>query len=168
VKHWYAVYTKPRNEHDAQHQLDNQGFETCLPLICLKKRRRSRWQEVVEPLFTRYLFIKADPNVQSVAPVRSTLGVVDLVRFGTEIRPVPEAVIERLRRSAVSEAGTPSRRTPLFRKGDKVFVTDGPFQGLEAVFQEPSGERRALILLELMGRLNRLQIGIDSLSPRDR
>jgi transcriptional antiterminator RfaH len=165
VKQWCAVYTKPRNEHEAQRQLENQGFETCLPLICVQKKRRDRWQEVVEPLFSRYLFIRTDPSVQSIAPVRSTFGVVHLVRFGGEIRPVPEAVIEQLRSAARGNPGDPPRRTPLFMPGERVCVTDGPFRGLAAVFQEPSGERRALILLDLLGRANRLHIGIDSLIP---
>jgi transcriptional antiterminator RfaH len=165
VKQWYAVYTKPRNEQQAQRQLENQGFETCLPLICVQKKRRNRWQKVVEPLFARYLFIMADPSVQSIAPVRSTLGVVDLVRFGTKIQPVPETVIEQLRASASDDPSTLPKRTPVFKQGDRVRVTDGPFQGLEAVFQEPSGARRALILLEFLGRISGLHIGIDSLSP---
>lgn len=166
MKQWFAVYTKPRNEQEARCQLESQGFETCLPLIRVQKKRRNSWQEIVEPLFSRYLFIRADPSLQSIAPVRSTLGVVDLVRFGTEIRPVPETVIEKLRASAGGDAGVPPQRDPLFKQGDRVSVTDGPFQGLEAIFQEPSGERRALILLELLGRINRLRIGIDSLSPQ--
>jgi transcriptional antiterminator RfaH len=56
----------------------------------------------------------------------------------------------------------------LFCKGDRVSITEGPFEGLAAIFQEPSGERRALILLELMGTTTRLQIGIDSLSCENR
>jgi transcriptional antiterminator RfaH len=79
--------------------LRRQAFDTYLPLIRLPKRRRGKWEEVIEPLFPRYLFLHIDASVVSVAPIRSTRGVVGLVRFGEMPVPVPEAVIDFLRRT---------------------------------------------------------------------
>ena len=39
---------------------------------------------VVEPVFPRYLFVRLDFGVTNLAPIRSTLGVSDLVRFGEQ------------------------------------------------------------------------------------
>ena len=94
---WYAVHARPRQEAVAELNLERQGYHTYLPKIRLRKRRRDKWTKVVEPLFPRYLFIRVDPNRQSLAPVRSTLGVAGLVRFGQLLRPVPDGVIAYLK-----------------------------------------------------------------------
>lgn len=86
---WYTVQSKPRQEAVAAEHLLRQGYETYLPQIRLKKHRRKQWVDVTEPLFLRYLFIKVDADQQSLAPVRSTVGVAGLVRFGHLLRPVP-------------------------------------------------------------------------------
>ena len=90
---WYAVQTKPRQEGTAALNLQRQHFHTYLPKIRLRKRRRQQWHKVVEPLFPGYLFIKVAPGEQSTAPVRSTLGVVGLVRFGSQLQSVPPQII---------------------------------------------------------------------------
>ena len=67
---WYAVQTKPRKEAIAELHLRRQHFETYLPKVLLRKRRRAKWTKVVEPLFPRYLFIRVDPEESSLAAVR--------------------------------------------------------------------------------------------------
>jgi len=51
-----------------------------------------------------------------------------------------------------------------FNQGDKVRLIAGPFAGIEAVFDMPRGEDRAQVLLELMGKVQRLMVGLDDLS----
>ena len=75
MTNWYAVQTKPRQELVAEQNLQRQGFVTYLPRIRLRKRKRNKLVDAVEPLFPRYLFIHVDPDQDSLAPVRSTLGV---------------------------------------------------------------------------------------------
>ena len=57
---WYAVHSKPKQEHRALENLQNQGFEAWLPMLALEKLRRGRLAQVVEPMFSRYLFIRMD------------------------------------------------------------------------------------------------------------
>ena len=42
-------------------------------------------------------------------------------------------------------------------------MADGPFAGLEAVYQMPSGDNRAMVLIELMGKSAQMQIAPASL-----
>jgi len=51
-----------------------------------------------------------------------------------------------------------------FNQGDKVRLIAGPFAGIEAVFDMPRGEDRAQVLLELLGKVQRLTVGLDDLS----
>jgi transcriptional antiterminator RfaH len=79
--HWLLAYTKPRQETLAEENLRRQGFEVICPQLRVQKLRRRKWTWVEEPLFPRYLFVGA-ADQQSRAPVRSTVGVASLVRFG--------------------------------------------------------------------------------------
>ena len=61
---WYAVHTKPKQENRALENLQNQGFECFLPLLEVEKIRRGKVQKVVEPMFSRYLFIQLNETSQ--------------------------------------------------------------------------------------------------------
>jgi len=101
---WYAVMCKPRQEALAEANLANQGYKVFLPRLSTQTRRAGKWLETIEPLFPRYLFVSPKDDRQSLAPVRSTLGVASLVKFGSRPASVPSEVVESLR--AQHDAGT--------------------------------------------------------------
>ena len=79
---WFAVLTKPRQERIAQEHLCRQSFECFLPLAVNPYQKRGKKNKLlIEPLFPRYLFLRAIPEVQNLAPVRSTRGVNGMVRL---------------------------------------------------------------------------------------
>lgn len=157
---WYAVATKARDEAVAKTNLERQGYRVFLPTISLKKRRGSRWVSVIEPLFPGYLFVSLVLGSDDPAPIRSTFGCIGLVRFGQAHTPVPSTLIAALQDTpdGVAEAASP------FNQGDKVRLVAGPFAGIEAIFDMPRGEDRALVLLELLGKVQRLTVNQDDLS----
>lgn len=163
-KQWYTVHSKPRQEITAEQNLQRQGFETYLPKIGLRKRKSSKWVKIVEPLFPRYLFIRVDPGQHSLAPVRSTTGVAGLVRFGNLLQPVPPAVIEYLKQvESLETAQHPADDWP-HQPGDKVDILAGPFAGLSGVFQVATGQDRALLLIELLGRQNTATVDLHAIA----
>ncbi|MEP6391029.1 MAG: transcription/translation regulatory transformer protein RfaH [Halioglobus sp.] len=150
---WLAVHTKPREEATASAQLQQQGYGVFLPEITERKRRKGKWQRVRSPLFPRYLFINVDLEEQSIAPVRSTRGVIGLLRFGGEIAVLPNTVVEALQAAHEfgAEADTSSEQEWPHKPGDTVEILEGPFKGLAAVYQMPKGEDRAALLLTMLG-----------------
>ena len=157
---WYAVATKARDEAIAKANLERQDYRVFLPTISLKKRRRGRWVPVTEPLFPGYLFVSLVLGADDPAPIRSTVGCTGLVRFGQTHTPVPSSLIAALQGTSDGALDTPLP----FNQGDKVRVVAGPFAGLEAVFDMPRGEDRAQVLLELLGKVQRLTVNQDDLS----
>ena len=155
---WSVVFTKPRQEAVARDNLQRQSFRTYLPMLRQAKRRRGRWQEVVEPLFPRYLFLELDFGVQNLAPIRSTLGVVHLVQFGLRPAIAPPGFVEALMAAEDQAAACHLADNELFRQGDRVMIAGGPFAGCQAIFDESTGEGRVAVLLEWLGRINRVQI----------
>jgi transcriptional antiterminator RfaH len=164
MTNWYAVQTKPRQELTAEQNLQRQGYITYLPRICLRKRKRDKWVDAVEPLFPRYLFIQVDPAQNSLAPVRSTLGVAKLVRFGQLLRPVPDAVIDYIKQLEDPETQQRQGEAWPHQPGDTLEVLEGPFANLTGIYQMPLGEDRALLLIELLGRSNTIAIPKDALT----
>lgn len=161
---WFAVQAKPRQESTAKEQLQRQGYHVYLPMMTVRKRRRTAWTTSTEPLFPRYLFVNANISEQSLAPIRSTVGVSGLVRFGNALRPVPDAVVHYLQQAEAAQGAAPGEESWPFRAGDKVAVLEGAFAGLTAVFEGAQPEARAMILIELLGRQNTVEVPINALN----
>lgn len=161
---WYCVQTKPRTEARALENLERQAFECLLPRIRRPApvARLRRQKTVVEPLFPRYLFLRADPHAQSLAPIRSTTGVIGLVRFANQPAQVPDDIVARLRLDADPEGVIEPVRAE-FRPGDPVRIVDGPFLGLPAVYAQASGEQRTIVLLQLLGSERKIMLPRDAL-----
>ncbi|MEW5893870.1 MAG: transcription/translation regulatory transformer protein RfaH [Pseudomonadota bacterium] len=154
--HWYLVHTKPRQERCALQNLAQQGYECYLPFITVEKLRQGALAVVEEPLFPRYLFIRLDDGLSGKGwgPIRSTRGVSRLVTFGTEPARLDARLVEQIRAREGS-----NKPQPLFVPGERVQVIQGPFAGLEAIYQMTEGENRVMVLIELLSKPVRLGLG---------
>jgi transcriptional antiterminator RfaH len=149
---WYLVQSKPRNENRALENLVHQGYETYLPLIEVERIQHGRLLKKMEPLFPRYLFLHLEEGNDNWGPIRSTLGVVGMVRFGQTYATVPDEVIDavRLRTEEVKKS--------LFSAGEAIRLVSGPLLGLEGVFEIADGEQRSFVLLEFMQKQQRVSV----------
>jgi len=147
---WYLVLSRPRQEAVAAEHLQRQGYGVYLPRLQLPRRRRGSWQDVVEPLFPRYLFAGARREEQSVHPIRSTRGVSALVRNGAGYTPVSPELLAELRAREDAE-GLHRLHPGELQPGEVVRILAGPFAGLEAVFHSRQGADRVRVLLTLIG-----------------
>jgi transcriptional antiterminator RfaH len=161
MERWFAVCCKPRQELVAQENLLRQGFHVYLPRIRLKRRRRGQWIDVIEVLFPRYIFIRIDPVKNSIAPVRSTRGVVGLVRFGGQPAIVANEIMDALVKREDSDSSLHQDSRPLFCVGEPVKLVEGPLAGMEGVFVQEDGEKRVIVLLEMLGKANKIRVNRD-------
>lgn len=156
---WYLLQCKASQEARAQEHLIRQGFDTFLPQIECEKVRRGKLCALVEPLFPGYLFIQLDMERDNWQPVRSTRGVLRIVGFNGVPLPVPAGLVEEL------QVGRNGNDAPsvLFKPGDRVRLTSGPFKELDAVFCAYDGESRAIILLNIMNTQQQLSVPLSNL-----
>jgi transcriptional antiterminator RfaH len=149
----------------AKVNLERQGYRVYFPQLQQRGLRRGRWVERISALFPRYLFLEIDPDRQTLAPIRSTLGVTDVVRFGVEYAVVPAHIVEGLMLRADSETGLHALRCPLFGQGMAVRVVTGALTGLEGIFEREVGGDRVVVLFTLLGREARVRMPLGSIVP---
>lgn len=154
---WYLVHTKARQEETALTNLERQNYRCYMPMLHLEKIRRGKSVIVEEPMFPSYVFVQLDNsgNGQSWTPIRSTLGVRELVRFGGQSPRVdPDLIVALLEREHMQQANPQA----LFAAGDKVVVMEGAFAGMEAIYQTADAERRPMILLNMLSKPVQMRI----------
>jgi transcriptional antiterminator RfaH len=152
---WYLLFSKPRQETRAQMNLIQQGYSVFMPTLLAEKVVSGRRVDSQEPLFPRYLFIQLDDVQSNWLPVRSTLGVSQLVRFGDKYCRVPDALVHGL-------MGAEQQRRNLLTTGDAIRVTDGPFKGLEGIYQQADGCQRVLVLMQLFSKPHTVALPVAS------
>lgn len=163
---WFAVTTKPRCEAQAEEHLRRQGYDCLFPRVRRVLRTAAGLKSRVESLFPNYLFLRADPERDSLAPVRSTRGAIGLVRFGMEPARVPEPVIARIRELMDEQDGLVRLNTPMLEPGSTVRVTTGPLVGWEGVFLAAEGVDRVRLLLDLLGTVREVVLPREQLALR--
>ena len=157
AKRWYLAYTKPRNEQVAGAQLARQGYAVYLPQYKALKRTPEGMVAHHSPLFPRYAFFRPGHPGQSIAPVRSTLGVSHVVRFGATPATVDDALVAALRGfEQQREQASPADLSAL-KAGRRVVVCAGPLKGLEGLVSATAG-KRITVLLDVLGRQTRVSV----------
>jgi len=69
---------------------------------------------------------------------------------------VPDTLIDAIK--GREEQGVIVVQTPAFTTGQKLRVTEGPFEKLDGVFQCVDDKQRVVLLLEFMGRIVRTHL----------
>ena len=147
---WFLLKTKTRQEKRAMENLKRQRAECYCPEVLVEKIIRGKKSQVIEILFPGYLFVNFRNPESSILSVKNTRGVHSFVSFGGTPARVPSQLIQELK-----EKTKPSQNlliSNLPKRGDKLKVTDGPFNGMSVVFSKPNGDERAEVLLNIMNQ----------------
>ncbi|MGV3002444.1 transcription/translation regulatory transformer protein RfaH [Vibrio sp. E150_018] len=150
MKSWYLLYCKRGEQKRAKMHLENQGVECYYPEIEIEKILRGKRKQVMEPLFPSYIFIALeDEEHLSFTTIRSTRGVMDFVRFGGKPHKVSGALIQHLQ-CRIYQEELLEKQIP--KKGETIQIKSGQFSGLKAIYQEPDGEKRSILLITLINQ----------------
>ena len=144
---WYVLQTKARRETTALANLERQGYRSWLPKQRVTTCRRTR----IVPLFPGYLFVRLSPDVDNFAPIRSTFGVLRLVRFGDAYARVPDEMVDELCAHA-DEHGVCEAVERSLEPGDRVEIIEGAMAGYAAMVARFQGRDRVALLLDVSGR----------------
>jgi transcriptional antiterminator RfaH len=150
ARSWHAVFCKPRQDERAEENLLNQGFEVFRPKSQHRALRRGRKVIITESLFPRYLFVHLHHGIEDWSPIRSTFGVVGLVKIGQKAPIVPDPVIQSLRLRCNDFGVIDLAGAIDFQTNDPIEIIDGPCSGYRAIFKERSSDKRVIVLLKLL------------------
>lgn len=162
MSHWYVVQTKPRQESLALSNLERQGYVAYCPQIRQMRRQRGKWRDTIEPLFPRYLFVELTEGEDNFSPLRSTIGVSSLLRFGDTPAHVSQQTIEVIRQQ---EKELLVNEGSLCKPGDIVRVLEGPLAGLKGIFYIKNREQRVIVLMDLLGTENKIIVHMNNIVP---
>ncbi len=159
---WYAIQTKANREKEVEKRLTDLHLEVFLPWMRTRRRIGSRHQWVLVPLFPGYIFCRLD-MVVSGKSARYSPGVKDFLTFGNRIAEVGSEIIETLRDRCPD--GVAQIQSISAKPGDLVRINEGPFSGLEAVFERTlKGSERVAVLLDILGRQTRLELPSETIA----
>lgn len=155
---WIALYTKPRAEHQVAARLEEKGIEAYVPTTRKARKWSDRVKMVDVAIFPSYTFARI--TSRQVVPVRGMLGVVVPIAFGGEIATIPDNDIEVIRKALQEKKDFIVESTQKMRKGSKVRVKAGTFEGCEGLLVKDAGECNFVV--EIKALSSRFCIKLDN------
>ena len=162
-KEWFVLQFKPNSHHLAAKNLNQQGFETFLPLLDTTSRELSRFINTSKPLFPGYMFVRFDRTESYWHKIKNTYGVSRLITFNSSLKSIPTTFVNSLMKRYDSSGKLIS--IVKMKKGDKVKILEGPFANFIATVEEYEAEHRIWVLMDLMGRKSKILAPSDTLQP---
>ena len=156
---WVVIYTKPLQESRAKENLERLGVNVYLPLRPVEKVISGSIVVSSEPLFSRYIFVRNDGIFfhKIMHTLRNIRGVSHVVKFGGRFAELNEETVSSM---LATEEGLLSRPVKAYKKGEKVKFTFGAFTNIEAVFKEPDGVARVILLMDLLSKPTKISVPI--------
>jgi len=147
---WFVVMSKPGRQDDITIRLNGAGYPAFNPK--LNQYSKKRGQYTVQPLFPLYIFVKLNIE-KDFKTINYTRGVLRILGIGKVPHPISENIVlalqERCKEGDVIEAKYCFEDE--MKVGDKVQITNGPLEGIEAVVSGTYNDKqRVEILFELI------------------
>jgi len=161
--YWLALYVHPHKEYMVRDILQSKGFSIYLPQVRNKVQRSDRPSK--RPFFPHYLFLQ-NPGAEELYHVRWTPGLRRIVAFEQRPMGIPNQVIQHLRKR-LELFELPDEQ--LFKQGQAVRITGGPFEGMEATFDRRlSGKDRVRVFLAFVNQVQvPVEMDLQDLVPPD-
>jgi transcriptional antiterminator RfaH len=165
MQRWYTVHTKPNTEYQIATVFRYRNIETYLPEIRVPKTQQGRERQ---PFFPCYLFVKIDFEVVGLSHLQWTPGLRRIIAFNDHPVTLADEAIELIQRrlDGINAAG--GQLVLDFLPGDTVQITEGPLQGMEAIFEGPAtAAERVQVLLSFLGQVSRARVPVTHLKKID-
>jgi len=147
-KHWFALYTKPRQEFKAEQQLHSISIDHYLPTITVVKRWSDRKKKIDEPIFRGYIFINVSEKERLNAMQQSA--IVRTICFNGKPSVIPDCQIESLRKMLNESKDVIVSDNIVV--GTKVKIADGPFKDVIGIVTERQEDKWLAVTVELIHR----------------
>lgn len=146
VKHWHALYTKPRQEFKAAIQLESVSIEYFLPTLTVTKKWSDRKKKITEPLFCGYIFVYVNEKERVLAV--SQKAIVKTIFFEGRPAVIPDWQIDNIKKmlSDSPEVFVSNK----IETGAKVKIVEGPFKDVIGVVISKQEDKWLSVSVELL------------------
>jgi len=145
------VQTEVQRERTAVEHLQRAGFVTYVPRIKIKKHGIER----TPPLFPTYVFVQIERRWHDA---RWSPGVVRLLMDGDQPAKLQDCVMEEIRSREVG-GFVKLKPPPKARKGERVRINGGRFDGHVGLYEGQTARERQRVLLEILGAWCPVELG---------
>ena len=147
-QNWFALYTKPRSEFKASHQLAGIEIDHYLPTITRLKQWSDRKKKVTEPLIRGYIFIYANEN-QRLASLEQP-SIVRCIFDGKHPASIPDWQIDNIKKMLALDSEIIVYNGIV--TGTKVKIKNGPFEGIVGTVTNNEMGKSISISIDLLNR----------------
>lgn len=158
-KKWYAIHTYSGYEDSVasnlKQRIESLGMENSIFNVIVPKEKKikiknGKRQVVEEKIYPGYVLVEMIVTDDSWYVVRNTPNVTGFVGAGTTPVPVSETEVKELKKRMGAEE---PKYKIVFKVGDHVKITDGPFKDYEGKVSEIDHEQGKIkVMVNLFGR----------------
>jgi transcription antitermination factor NusG len=142
---WYVLRVKTRNEYKISLALEQLGVSVYCPMVTEIRQWSDRKKKVTIPVFNSYVFVNIDEKERKkVFQVSGVLSYLFWLNKPAIVRDDEIAMLKMYLNENTRQI--PNKGIKL---GDKVFISDGYFKGLEGIVKEVNKNRLQILLSEL-------------------
>lgn len=151
-KVWYAIRVTFNRELKVRDDLDSLGIESFIPMKYTLIVRRGRRVKRLVPSVHNLIFFHIEPSAMKRYKAETQMPIRYIMNPATK---KPVIVPEWQMRNFIAVAGTCDEQLEYlevdatnFKRGDRVKILGGPFEGAEGILQRKRGKNRVVVSIE--------------------
>jgi transcriptional antiterminator NusG len=172
--HWYVLRVASNKEDAVRDALERkvrieqlEGFvgRILVPTQREKRMRGGTARVYHRKLYPGYVFVEMATDADGRIPenvwfvIKETTGVGDFIGSGGKPSPMLIEDVKKMLAAAVKPEQQPTLANLAFKKGDKVKVTEGPFENFEGAVDEINAQKGTVrVIVTIFGRPTPIEI----------
>lgn len=171
---WYVLRVASNKEDQVRDALERkikiEQLEERVGRILVPTQREKRMRGGTARIYHRklypgYVFVEMTTDADGRIPenvwfvIKETTGVGDFIGSGGKPSPMPLTDVEKMLAASIKPEDRPALANLTFKKGDKVKVTEGPFENFEGVVDEINTQKGTVrVIVTIFGRPTPIEI----------
>ena len=171
---WYVLRVAANKEVQVKDALiqkvEREGLSDIIgrievPIERIKRIRGNKQTVHKRKLYPGYVFVEMATDEDGRIPervwfvIKETTGVGDFIGSGGKPSPMPLPDVEKMLAAAVRPEESPTLANLAFKPGDRVKVTEGPFENFEGAVDEINSQKGTVrVIVTIFGRATPIEI----------
>lgn len=170
MKRWYIIHILSGSEKRIKQMITEQAVkkglsesfgEIIIPVVEVPEVKRGKQVKTEKKIMPGYMLIQMELTDESWHLVQSIPKVTGFLGIGPKPQPVPDAEVQEVMRQLENKAQNVTAAS-MYKVGDKVTVTDGPFETFSGVVEDVDTEKSKLkVSVSIFGRATPIDLSFN-------